>query len=129
MAEFLIRAKGHWMDNLSNKEVKALSPSKKASYDARTELGDIVVVKPDGWKWGRAECPPDFIIVKVFGISAESVNHYLYSIYEGEDSGKLLKFRRYKIPESFVNYVLSQTDGIISIGNSQLTQNIIDKVT
>lgn len=31
--------------------------------------GDIVVVKPDGWAWGKKEGPPRFEIVKIPGMS------------------------------------------------------------
>ena len=57
MAEFLVKAKPSW--NGKGKEV-----------------GDIVVVRPDGWKWGNKECPPDYIIVKLPSMSFEDAKEY-----------------------------------------------------
>jgi hypothetical protein len=31
--------------------------------------GDIIHVAPDSWQWGLKEGPPDFVIVKVPGVS------------------------------------------------------------
>jgi len=39
--------------------------------------GMPVVVMPDGHKWGNAECPPTFVIVKIPGVSIEKVASYI----------------------------------------------------
>jgi hypothetical protein len=41
MAELLIRAKGHWMDKLTQEEVDKMSVSERQSYEARSQIGDI----------------------------------------------------------------------------------------
>lgn len=43
------------------------------------KTGDPVVVKPDGWGWGREECPPKFIVLKVPELSVEDGRQYVVS--------------------------------------------------
>ena len=62
MAEILVQAKGHWMDDMSQGEIDALPQSRKDNRDARIQLGDIVVVKPDGWEWGKEEKLPHYML-------------------------------------------------------------------
>jgi hypothetical protein len=35
--------------------------------------GNPVVVMPDGHKWGNCECPPEYIIVKIPGVSVDTL--------------------------------------------------------
>jgi hypothetical protein len=68
MAEFLIYAKSaHWMDD--KPEIIA---SCEKTYAARIKLGDIVVVREDGWAWGSCECLPSFLVVKVPGLAVDA---------------------------------------------------------
>ena len=80
MAECLIRAKGHWKDSWTPAQVNKLSIAEKEQYDARTQLGDIVVIRPDGWEWGREECLPNFILVKIPDMTVEEAKQYEDSI-------------------------------------------------
>jgi len=32
-----------------------------------TKAGDVIVICEDGWEWGRAEGPPDYMVVRVPG--------------------------------------------------------------
>ena len=67
MAEFLIKARGNqWMEQLA-KESWATKNLTQEQYDARSEKGDVAIVRPDGHPWGNKECPPDFVIIKVPG--------------------------------------------------------------
>ncbi len=43
--------------------------------------GMPVVVKPDGWRWGREEGPPKFFIVKIPGVPVEEVEKYIEEYY------------------------------------------------
>jgi hypothetical protein len=68
-AEFLVKADANWQDSLPQVAVNAMNTSDKASYGARYEKGDIVAIRADGWKWGKEECLPKFVVVKVPGLS------------------------------------------------------------
>ena len=71
MAELLIQAKPHWMDNFTQAQIDALDDGAKVSRNARIQLGDIVVIRPNGWEWGREETLPNYYIVKAPNISVE----------------------------------------------------------
>lgn len=43
--------------------------------------GDIVVVAADGHLWGRRECLPDFLVVRIPGVSVEEAGQYLAPVY------------------------------------------------
>jgi len=126
MVEFLIKAKDHWMDSLTEKEVENLSKEEKEGYDARSQKGDIIVVKPDRWKWGKEECLPNFIIVKIPEMSLKDGLKYQESLMEdktdinGESYQKLLKRRKYFFNKTEVDSCVS------SLNNSlELTKNVV----
>ena len=89
-AELLVLAKGHWMDGISTDKMTA---EQYARWQARPQQGDIIAVKPDGWKWGKRECPPDFYVIKI-DVPYEEAKQYEACLI---DNGKLLKQKRYKI--------------------------------
>ena len=88
MAELLIHVKtvnapegcAHWMDNFTQSKIDSLSDVDKRSRNARSQLGDIVVVKPDGWVWGREECLPNYLVVKLPQLTVEQVEHFTQSL-------------------------------------------------
>jgi len=126
MVEFLIKAKDHWMDSLTEKEVENLSKEEKEGYDARSQKGDVIVVKPDGWKWGKSECLPDFIIVKVPGMNMKDAKKYEDPLLEevidinNVMSHRILKRRKYFFNKTEVDSCVS------SLNNSlELTKNVV----
>jgi hypothetical protein len=74
--EILVKAKSHWMDTLTSKEVNSFSADKKQGYDARMCQYDVVAVRPEGWKWKKYQCLPNFIIIKVSDMDLESARKY-----------------------------------------------------
>ena len=89
MCEFLIKAKNNWM-----LEAESIGPDDdpilRKDWDAETikkmerggRVGNPIVVKPDGWKWGKRECPPDFVVVKVLDMTVEEGEEYLGAAYD-----------------------------------------------
>ncbi len=61
MAELLIKA---W---------SATHPDATKDRRGCYKRGDIVVVKPDGFEWGAAETLPDFVLVKIPGVTVDKV--------------------------------------------------------
>lgn len=77
MAELLIKAEEPWQIT-----------------DSGSRKGDIIVVRPDGWKWGREECLPRFVVVKV----AEKDTDVKYYEYPLTDANNLLvKYRKHAV--------------------------------
>ncbi len=120
MAELLVRASKHWMDDLKQTDINKMSGGEKEAYDARTQIGDIIVVKPDGWVWGKEECLPTFLIVKLPGISVDTVEHFTQPLMGLE--GKILKRRKFRVPET-------STTNYTQLGNSVVTINISAQIT
>jgi len=90
-AELLVKAKPHWMDSLKQDEIDKMSDMQKEHYNARSQVGDIIVVRPDGWKWGKEECLPNFIVVKVPGMTIEEAKKYEEQLTEMVDKdGKVV---------------------------------------
>ena len=132
MAELLVRAKPHWKDSFTQKEVDKLSEGELQSYKARSQIGDIIVVKPDGWKWGKEECLPNFIVIKVPYLEYKDAKKYEESLVDETDPEKptLLKHRKHQIPLTVVENAkqLLQTDVSISkLQKDTFISNIIVK--
>ncbi len=52
-------------------EILVLAREDAPSYDP----GDIIMVRPDGWKWGKKEGPPLFKVIRVPGVAVEELQH------------------------------------------------------
>jgi hypothetical protein len=94
MAEFLVRADGHWMDGFTQKQIDAMSEGARRSFNARPQPGDIVCVFDDGVC--KEPSAPDsvFIIVKVPGYKfseAKLLEEQLHKDFEGPYSVKISK--------------------------------------
>ena len=113
-AELLVQAKPHWMDSLTEKEVLAMDESTRQNYEARTKIGDVIAVRPDGWAWGKEEGLPNYVVVKV-PMTVEEAQKYEEQLvenvqYETVIDGKteiqttqvLKRRRKYAIPDAYV---------------------------
>jgi len=122
MAELLVRAKAHWMDDLTQKDVDKMSVEEKQSYEARSQIGDIVVVRPDGWPWGKCECLPDFIVVKVPDLAIEDAQKYEESLMDNsnEEKPKMIRFRKNALAKTDVLLAVdAKTDSV------QFTKSVV----
>jgi len=107
MAEFLIKASSaNWMDNTSKWTAKGVTQEK---YDGRSQKGDIVEVRKDGATYGRLECPPQYVVIKVPELDAEKVKSILEQrVYDitTVDSREVQTLRRkhaYCVPTTLVD--------------------------
>ena len=134
MAELLVRASGHWLDSKTQGEVDAMPQGERDSYNARTQVGDIIIVKPDGWEWGKEECLPTFLVVKLPQVDVATVEHFtnpLNEIYineQGREQQRLLKRRKYRIPENWVLNKALIGESVIEITLSSQKQALINSV-
>lgn len=74
--------------------------------------GQPVVVRPDGWKWGKREGPPLFVLVKVPQLSVEEVEEFLAPDDEPDIvTGGRLRYarRKFRVPERVMEQV--ETNG------------------
>ena len=122
-AELLVRAKGHWMDELTQAEVDKMGESERGSYEARSQKGDIIVVRPDDWKWGKEEQLPNYIVVKVPQMTTEEAQKYEEPLYDKTNSTHWKRLRNRK-------HALSKTDinSLVILGVSTVTLTKIDTI-
>jgi hypothetical protein len=127
MAELLIRAKKHWMDDLKQEEIDKMTKEQKQSYDARSQIGDIIVVRPDGWNWGKEECLPNFVVVKVPQMTDEEAKKYEESLMSLDKEPILLKHRKYTIDKTVVDDVKTTIGSSAEFTKSVVLTKITEK--
>lgn len=129
MCEALIRAKTHWKDAWNQSKINSLTPAELDEYVARTQLGDIVVIRPDGWTWGSEEGLPNFVLVKIPDMTVEEAKQYEDSIMDNTDPDrpKMVRFRKWFLKPTWVNTIISQ-GGVYTISKSVVTNYIEQKV-
>ena len=112
MAELLIKMVDAWGDDKS-----------------RSMKGDIIVVRPDGWKWGREECPPRFVVVKLKGVKEADVKHYEQPLMDTKDPEKpvMLKRRKYAIDTQTVDTCAVELGGAKEVLRATFDSKLITK--
>jgi hypothetical protein len=130
-AELLVRAKPHWMDSLIQKDVDVMSTEQKQSYESRSQIGDVVVVRPDGWAWGKEECLPNYVVVKVPQMTESEAKKYEESLTEqvlDKDGkltiSKLIRHRKYSLPKTDITSIKTNA---VSMTKTALTGKVITK--
>jgi hypothetical protein len=126
MAEFLVRARNHWLDAVPQDQIATFSQGQLDAYNARFAKGDIILVRPDGWTWGKEECLPNFIVIKVPNIVIEDVRH-LES--QWRENGTLKKKRRFHVPDAIVDTVVSEGGEKTYTLSAQVVNAIKDKLS
>jgi hypothetical protein len=111
-AELLVKAEDSWGTN-----------------EARSRKGDIIVVKPDGWKWGKEECPPRFVVVKLKDVTVEDVKYLEQPLYDMSDPKNpvILKRRQYSIDKAIVDDCVKEVKGAKEISTTLFNSKLIDK--
>ena len=125
-AELLVKANKHWMDDFTQFEVDEMTSDQKQSYEARSQIGDIIVVRPDGWNWGKEEGLPKYVVVKVPQITEAEAKKYEESLTDNTNPEIpiLKRVRKYALPK--VDIVKIKTNSI-SLTKTVLTSKLITK--
>jgi hypothetical protein len=103
MAEMLVLAKEPWNNDIDTSKMDA---EELTSFSARFRKGDIIVVRPDGWKWGKEECLPNFVVIKISDKYEEA------KMYESPSETKL---RNYCIPAQEVDQKVVEVKDLVDI--------------
>jgi len=99
----------------------------KMSY----KRGHFVAVMPDGHPWGKKECLPDFVILKVPGVSVTAFEKYLESKVDLTDSARPVMLSRRinkldidatTIPKSIRDSL--KNNGVATITKTQILDHI-----
>jgi hypothetical protein len=134
MAELLVMAKKHWLDDVPMAEVLKFDHAQSEGYNARSGIGDVIVAKPDGWPWGREECLPNYIVIKLPGVKVEDVEYLTRPLYEkqADESLKILKRRRFKVNPEEINKLIEKGYSVHEfkgqIDQSKVLSGVMDKV-
>jgi len=132
-AELLCKAKEHWLDKFSQIEIDKMVADKEItldSYNARSQIGDIIVVRPDGWNWGREECLPNFVVIQVPDMTIEEAKIYEESLNDNTDpeNSKMLKVRKYNVEKAVVDEVKASGESKIKKDKLVIKPKIIQKI-
>lgn len=122
-AELLIQAKPHWMDEKTQLEISYLSPLMKQDYEARGRVGDIILARQDGWKWGKEEKLPRFIVAKIPSISIEEAQGYLGSLGKEETLKRINKFY---IDTTKIEQAISDKTDVITLEKKDIKEKTGD---
>jgi hypothetical protein len=120
MAELLIKARDPWQIT-----------------DNGTRKGDIIVVRPDGWEWGKEECLPRFIVVKTKETYEEAkkyeesltkeIDRYDEEKKETVKEQEVVKHRKYNIDISAVDTISDEVKDFEKIRAIDLKETIREK--
>ncbi len=94
------------------------------TLESRSMKGDIIVVKPDGWKWGKEERPPKFVVIKLVGVKVEDVKHYEEPLMDKE---VMLKRRKYAVDTATVDSCAIEIGGAKEIPKATFNTKLITK--
>jgi len=128
-AEFLVKAKPHWKDSWSAEKVKSLTIKEKEEYDARSQIGDIIVVKPNGANYGKREKPPWYVVIKIPDMPYKEAKKYEDKLIEdlGEGNFKLLKKRKYQLDTLVVDQAKLEISGTKTLNKTTAISKIETK--
>ncbi len=81
--EILVKAQAFWQ---RGKAIPEGTTQDTISYLRdmwhQTHRGEIIVIKPDGWEWGRKERPPEYIVVKVPTVTVAQAVKYTQGLID-----------------------------------------------
>jgi hypothetical protein len=132
MAELLIKAREPWNNDISTLK---MTEDEKRSFDSRTRKGDIIVVRPDGWQWGKLECLPDYVVVKTKD-SYDDAKKYEEPLTEEkevtvdkrtETTTEVIKCRKHAITALSVDGIADEVKDFEEITPVELTATITEK--
>lgn len=124
MAELLIKAKEPWNNDI---DTPKMTKDELVAFNARSRKGDIIVVRPDGWKWGSEECPPRFVVVKLKGVAVEDVKHYEQPLMDNSNPPVMLKRRKYAIDVATVDTCAVEIGGVKEVVKATFDTKLITK--
>ena len=104
----------------------------------QTHRGEVIVIKPNGWAWGGKERPPEYIVVKITGLSVAQAAEYIQglldsTLYDSTISPQPdtvdVKERKSYFLESFVDSALTlwSTDSSFVTMNKNKAKTVVKK--
>lgn len=72
--------------------------------------GDVIAVKPDGWRWGTEELKAPFGVARLPGVPVEKMEHLLAGDPDDGSGTLFLRQRTYKINAAALKADMTETD-------------------
>lgn len=98
----------------------------------RGEVGGIVAVRPDGHQWGKKECYPDFVVIKVPTLTYKDAQKYEGALWDiTVSTAPVLKNKyRYWVTKTpaLLEYVNTNQLSAYTTTNTIMVQTILDKL-
>lgn len=113
--------------------------AESGSHWSHAKKGDVVAVREDGHKWGKKECLPLFVVVKVPDMTVEEARIYEEQLteeveeeFEGETFTRqeVIRDRKYSLPETLIDEVKTSKSSEKKIESKDLKQfkkDIVEK--
>lgn len=117
-----------------------LVQAKDSLYETGAKKGDVIIVRPDGWVWGKEEGLPNYMVVKLKGVPVEDVKHYEEQLTEQvevpvENGGnlvggnlskeyrsKIVRLRKYSVPVADVETARLTAVSVKEIGSKDVVK-------
>lgn len=95
-----------------------------------SEVGDIIVVREDGSVWGKAEGLPEYLIIKLPGISVDTIKKFEQILHDdiNKPNPKVVKRRKWNIPKNWVLNKAMLGESVVEIKLSDQKQALIESV-
>jgi len=129
------RFQGQLPTTWRHKLAELLIRARESDNPQASHKGDIIIVKPDGWKWGKCECPPEYVVVKLSNVKVDDVKHYEQTLMvdDGVDASGLTKQRiekrrKYAIDTDTVDTCISEVGGVKEISKEVFDTKLTAKV-
>lgn len=115
-----------------------LVQAKDSPFEKGAKKGDVIVVRPDGWGWGKEECLPNYVVIKLEGVPVEDVKHYEEQLTEqvevtkenggvlegGNDAkeyrSELVRLRKYAVPVADVDSLKTQSASVKAVASKDV---------
>lgn len=131
MAEALVIAQASHLESFPPNERNKWTKARKAMYARRNRIGDISVIRPDGWQWGAKERLPYFVVIKVPEITYEQAKAYedrVRGTIDSAGNSEIIHKHRFAVPESFVQNMIDLGQDSVTVSLSDFNTNRIDKL-
>jgi len=86
--------------------------------------GHVVAVKPDGWEWGRLECPPKFCVVKISDATESDCEKYMRNKVDEELKVVAIRDLKFDLDDATMSKTIS--DSIKDTGKVTVTKSQIE---
>ena len=109
--------------------------AKDSPFDTGCKVGDILVVRPDGFTWGLAEVLPDYIVIKIPGVTYEAAKMYEDQLTaddgvdpQGNPKTKMVRLRKYAVPLAYMQNAISKNWSVVVITVQQKKLDFINGI-